>query len=156
MMVPSQNKCLQDHFCARSYNLKEHPDFYLMSWHKVHLTWWLCVCRVVILSPPCCGITSGSTGKHWMPWNYLPSGLSLGLWVNNLLMPTVMKPTVFQHKYCFLVTNINKCIAHYIFGEKCARPTFLQLNGEVLPLFPSSPHAGKLLLESLEIYMTKN
>lgn len=80
-----------------------------------------------------------------------------GLWVNTTFLPTVMKPGHFQNKYCFLVTNINnKCIALYISGEECARPTFLKLNGEVLPLFPSSPHTVKLPLESPGIYMTKN
>ena len=74
------------------------------------------------------------------------------LWVNTAFLPTAMKPGVFQNKYCFLVTNINKCIAHYIFGEECARPTFLKSNGEVLPLFPSSLHTGKFPLSHWELH----
>lgn len=129
-----------------------------MSWSKACLTGWLWLCRGVAVSPPHCGTTAGSMGKCQFrtPWNYLHSAPSSGLLVNTAFLPTVMKSGVFQNKYCFLVTNINKCIAHYIFGEECARPTFLKSNGEVLPLFPSSLHTGKLPLESLGICMTKN
>lgn len=129
-----------------------------MSWDKACLTAWLWICRGVAVPPPHCGTQLGSMGKcqFRMPWSYLPSVPSPGLLVNTTFLPTVMKPGVFQNKYCFLVTNINKCIAHYIFGEECARPTFLKSNWEVLPLFLSSPHTGKLPLVSLGIYMTKS
>lgn len=105
-----------------------------------------------------CGTRVFSMEKHQFrtPWSYHPSVPSPGLWVNTAFLPTVMKPSVFQNKYCYLVTNINRRIAHYSFREECARPTFLKSNGEVLPLFPSSPHTGKLPLKSLGIYMTKN
>lgn len=108
-----------------------------------------------------CSIPSVPWHYSWLHWEALNT-LKLpylctqpGLWVNTTLLPTVMKPSVFQHKYCFLVTYINKCIAHYIFGEKCARPTFLQSKEEVLPLFLPRLHTWKLPLESPGSYMTK-
>lgn len=130
----------------------------LFLWGRACLTGRLGLCRGVAVSPPHYGTTDNSTWKcqFRLPWNYLPSVPRPELWVNTTFLLTVMKPSVFQNKYCFLVTNINKCIAHYIFGEECARPTFLKSKGEVLPLFPSSPLTVKPPLESVGIYKTKN
>lgn len=141
----------------------------MKPWRRTHISnlfWWdraclrglLWLCRRVAVLPPRYDTTDNSTGKcqFRMPWKYLPSVPSPELWANTTFLLTVMKPSVFQNKYCFLVTNINKCIAHYIFGEECARPTFLKCKGEVLPLFSSSPLTGKLPLESVGIYKAKN
>lgn len=158
MRVPSQTKTLQHHFFLRNNNLKEHPDFssYVMGQSLPD--------RVIMATKRGCCVPSTLWHRSRLrgetpvqnTLKVSPSAPSPGLWVNTAFLPTVMKPGVFQNKYCFLVTNINKCIAHYIFGEECARPTFLKSNGEILPLFPSSPHTGKLPLESPGTYMTKN
>lgn len=134
------------------------PISVLLRWGRSCLAGWLWLCRGVAVLSPCYDTADNSTGKcqFRMPWNYLPSVPSPELWVNTTFLLTVMKPSVFQNKYCSLVTNINKCIAHYIFGEECARPTFLKSKWEVLPLFPSSPLTGKLPLGSVGIYKTEN